>query len=240
MSVHDEISSAIDSIFTTSWDERSGQVVPETDDVKLKDGAVLVDATYLYADLAGSTQIAQQLSAKSAARVIRAYLNMASRVIKYKGGHIRSFDGDRVMAIFIGDSKNSNAARAALGINYYVRQVLSDRVSDEIPKTKDIGWTFNHGIGVDTGQALIVRGGVRNDNDLVSIGRAPNVAAKLSDKRVSGFPTHITRSVYNMLNDAVKQHADGRYRFQDTGTTNFGGNDVEIMRSDWYWRPDAK
>ncbi len=55
-----------------------------------------------------------------------------------------------------------------------------------------------------TGTVLAVRGGVRGDNDLIWIGRAPNLAAKLSDLRESPNQTFITASVYNMLNGSSK------------------------------------
>ncbi|PZT72605.1 hypothetical protein DNK56_02260 [Streptomyces sp. AC1-42W] len=94
-------------------------MVPGTDDVKLfSNDAVKLDAVYLYADLLGSTKLARDFRPETAGKVIRASLRTASKIIKAREGEIRSYDGDRVMAIFIGGSKNTNAAKAALQINY--------------------------------------------------------------------------------------------------------------------------
>ena len=54
----DTLTEQIETIFSTKWDTRDGTVVPESDSVTLKDGAVKVKATFLYADLAGSSNLA--------------------------------------------------------------------------------------------------------------------------------------------------------------------------------------
>jgi hypothetical protein len=42
-----------DAILGTAWNRRTGQAVPKTDDVALKNGAVDLEAVVLYADLCG-------------------------------------------------------------------------------------------------------------------------------------------------------------------------------------------
>jgi hypothetical protein len=46
--------------------------------------------------------------------------------------------------------------------------------------------------------------GIRNSNDLVWVGRAPNIAAKLSSFREAGFASYITADVFAKLNDSAK------------------------------------
>ena len=91
MYLGDGLTTDVAGIFSASWTKRNGQVVPETTDVGLGDDAVLLNGTVLYADLA---------------KIYKSYLHCASRVIKANGGVITAFDGDRVMAVFIGDGKN--------------------------------------------------------------------------------------------------------------------------------------
>jgi class 3 adenylate cyclase len=227
--LHEDVEGALETILTAPWDVRDGNTVPESEDVKLKDGAVNLQATYLYADLADSTALAQKVSPEIAARVIRAYLDMAVRIIRNEGGHIRSFDGDRVMGIFVGGSKNTSAARAALAINYYVSQVLKSRFASDFPETVAAGWSISHGIGIDSGDALIVRGGVRNNNDLVSIGQAPNVAAKLSDIR-GGAPIHITSTVYKYMGDTVKLSLT-KSMWKEAPVQTIGGRTISVYSS---------
>lgn len=228
-----EIEKNMRAVIDAWWNIREGRVVPETDDVTLRNGAVQIEATYLYADLANSSVMAHRLYKPVAAKIIRSFLDAASRIIKHFQGEIRSFDGDRVMGIFIGDSKNTNAVKAALGINWAVQKVLAPKVYAKWNDVSDV--PIGQGVGVATGQALIARGGVRHDNDLISVGEAPNVAAKLSELR--GWPdTYITEDVYDVI------HADAKYcagtdMWSQYPPQNIGGTVYRVKASGYWWRP---
>ncbi|MDT0276268.1 adenylate/guanylate cyclase domain-containing protein [Blastococcus goldschmidtiae] len=180
MTLKDDVTKGVNDVLAASWKTENATVVPETEDVALANGAKLLDATYLYADMADSTGLAQGYDSPAVAQVMRAYLNAATRILNAQGGKIRSFDGDRVMAIFIGNAKNTDAATAGLKLNRVLDEIINPALKKKWPSFK---WVMTHGVGIDTGQAMIVRGGVRGHNDLVSIGRAPNIAAKLSEVR---------------------------------------------------------
>jgi len=113
----DELTKYVDTVFTEAWVRRAGQKVPDTEDVALKNEAVELEATVLYADLAGSTKMVKEKKDSVAAEVYKSYLYCAAKLIRAKGGAITAYDGDRVMGVFIGDSKNSNAAICGLNIN---------------------------------------------------------------------------------------------------------------------------
>lgn len=237
MGLADDISAAVTDVVCSDWDVRTGTVVPGTEDVKLKNGAVELDAVYLYADLADSTGLARDFTKKTAAKVIRAYLDATCRVIRASGGEIRSFDGDRVMAIFIGNSKNSDAAKCGLKINYVVREIVRPKVEANLPAIKNKGFEIKHCVGIDSGTALVVRGGVRGHNDLVSIGRSPNVAAKLSDVR-SSFRTYITKAVFDKLNEKSKYGGpDKKLMWDGPAILKVGGEDMSVYRSTWQSKP---
>lgn len=233
MAIDATIRTALDSILSEPWKVTEPRDVPNSEAVTLLNGAASIDATYLYADLANSSGLAQKVSPESAARVVRMYLNMAVRVLRHYEGHIRSFDGDRVMAVFKGDSKNSNAFRSALAINAYVTKTIP-KLLVGLPEVAAAGWEMKHGIGIDTGPALLVRGGVRNNNDLISIGAAPNVAAKLADIRDLD-PIHITKRAVTRVRDNFRQHSDGRMRHRLCGEKEIGGERLEVHSSNWYW-----
>jgi class 3 adenylate cyclase len=65
-------------------------------------------------------------------------------------------------------------------------------------------YKVRHHLGIDTSSLFVSRIGVRNDNDLVWVGRAANYAAKLCAIREYDT-TFITEEVFNVLLDA-----DGR------------------------------
>ncbi|MCX4429214.1 adenylate/guanylate cyclase domain-containing protein [Streptomyces mirabilis] len=220
---------------STPWTIRNGNVVPGTDDVKLySNDAVKLDAVYLYADLLGSTKLAREFRPETAGKVIRASLRTASTIIKRLGGEIRSYDGDRVMGIFIGDWKNSNAAQAALQINYAMQEIVQPGLYSKLPHLERDGFEPRMCVGIASGEAFIARAGVRDSSDLVSIGRAPNVAAKLSDIRETGrYRTYITADVYKMLNERSKL-SNGKDMWE-ARSDDVGGEHMTFYRSSYRW-----
>ncbi|WP_407107255.1 adenylate/guanylate cyclase domain-containing protein [Rhodococcus aetherivorans] len=202
--MYPSIESSVNDIIRADWSITKGTAVPETEDIVMKNGGRLLDATYAYADLADSSKIAQSLKKETAAAIIRAFVNTATRILRHYNGEIRSFDGDRVMAIFIGEKKNWNAVRAALAINWAVKEVIRPAIKEGWSDGADFH-NIDHRVGIDTGESLIVRGGARNNNDLISVGGAPNIAAKLSDLK-NGYATYITDRVYNELTDDLRYH----------------------------------
>jgi uridylate cyclase len=229
-----DVIDGVDGVLAPEWRIVDGRVVPNTEDITLKDGAVNLDATYLYADMADSTGLAQAYKSFAVAKVIRCYLNAAARIIGARGGAIRSFDGDRVMGIFIGSSKESDAAKAAMNISWAVIEVINPKLK---AKWNDLEWTMDHGVGIDTGEAMLVRGGVYGENDIVSIGSAPNIAAKLSELR--GYSSiYISEAVYNKLSNETKYTIrTGTNMWTKLGTQTYGGKTITYYGSSYSWEP---
>ena len=96
-------------------------MVPTTDSVALTGGAVELDATFLYADLAHSSLMAKELDRRVAARILKAFLATTARLVRTRGGTIVSFDGDRILGVFDGKVKNTAAAKCALQIKHVVQ-----------------------------------------------------------------------------------------------------------------------
>ncbi|WP_063806529.1 adenylate/guanylate cyclase domain-containing protein [Streptomyces griseorubiginosus] len=239
MALVDEITDAVTKVVCSDWDSRKGTTVPTTGTVALKNGAVELDAVYLYADLADSTGLARDFSRTTAAKVIRAYLDATCKVIRACGGEIRSFDGDRVMAIFMGGTKNTDAADCALKIHYVVEKIVRPKVEANLSSIASKGFQIKHCVGVDTGKALVVRGGVRGSNDLVSIGRAPNVAAKLSDIRNGAIRSYITADVFNKMLDKAKfsSGTEKKLMWEGPFSREVGGQKIDVYRSSWWRTP---
>ena len=236
MGKSDEIETTIGSIFSTVWGTRDGQVVPTTDDVALSNGAVKLDAVLLYADLAHSTEMVRALPRSVAAKLIRAYLSAMTTLIRSTGGEVRSFDGDRVMGVYIGDGKNSQAAKCALQMNYIVERVLRPKAEAKFPSLKTKGILLQHCAGVAASEVWVVRTGIRGHNDLVFVGSAPNIAAKLSDIRNSPHHSYITWDVYNNLNEASKYGPERKDMWESVYRT-IGEVKWHLYKSLWTWKP---
>lgn len=248
MSFEDDLQQRVADILNAPWDLRDGRVVPSTDDVKLRDGGVNMTATFLYADLANSTNLQKSYKATFAAKAMRMYLYGATSIIRKYGGSIRSFDGDRVMGVFAGDRMRNDAVRASYSIHWLVTQVIAPLVKDRHERNGTTVWTPTHGIGVDTSETLIARAGIHNSNgetnhnDLIFAGRAPSVAAKLSALRGDNQgPITITHDVHRYLNDAQTHRLNGEKNIWSAGAVRRVGPYSLTLHRSTYWRsPNEK
>lgn len=207
MALIDDLKSEVATIFYSNWQPTSGRVVPVPSSVGLGNKAIEFEsATVLYADLDGSTAMVDQRTWTFCAEIYKTYLHCAAKIIKAQDGVITAYDGDRVMAVFIGERKCSRAATAGLQLNNAVRNIINPAIKVQYPSTD---FVLHHVVGVDVSPIRAARTGVRGDNDLVWIGRAANYAAKLTSLPSKEFQVWVTADVFNTLAPEVK-HFDQR------------------------------
>lgn len=232
MSLKDDLVGEVKAAFVNTWEVQVTKLVPYPEDLRLNANHAksLEVATVLYADLDGSTSMVDRYKWTFSAEVYKTYLRCAAQVVKSEGGVITAYDGDRIMAVFTGDGKNTRAARAALKINFAVHDIIRPALSTQYPNTK---FQLNHVVGIDTGQLRAARIGVRGDSDVVWIGRAANYAAKLT--ALSEKPIWITKSVYDKLGSEAK-YSQGVNMWQERRWTTL--NDLEVYCSTYKWRID--
>jgi class 3 adenylate cyclase len=230
VAISDEIRAEVKEIFQKQWTNRDSEGVPEPEDVKLGNDAVNVDGTVLYADLAESTVMVDKKNAWFAAEVYKTFLISACRVIRSQGGEITAFDGDRVMAVFVGKRKNTEAVTAALNINWAVSNVVNDELKKRYPESDQV---VRHSVGVDTSSLFVARTGIRGSNDLVWVGRAANYAAKMCQLRDGNFVTWITGTVHDRMSDEARFY-EGKNMWEKRNWTKY---DATVYRSSWWVRP---
>ncbi len=202
MTFKTDLESTVKEIFESEWTEREGKVVPDLKGLSLDNDAVKLNATVLYADIADSTNLVDRYSHQQhfAAEIYKAYLRCAARIIKNEQGIITAYDGDRVMAVFLRNSKNTSAVRSALMINYAVLAIINPLLKSQY---RGKTYQLKHVVGVDTSELFVARIGVRKDSDLVWVGRAANYAAKLCNLN-GEYSTYITGKVYDSMDEDVK------------------------------------
>lgn len=226
MALKDDLQKEVDAIFCTNWKERDGQVVPDDTSVKLGNDAVNIDGTVLYADLDESTAMVDTKKKTFAAEVYKTFLHAAAKIITSEGGTIVAYDGDRVMAVFVGTSKNTSAVRAALKINWATKNI----VQPSMKKVYTTDFVVKHVVGIDTCKLFVAKTGIRGANDLVWVGRAANWAAKLCT--LGEAPTWITRAVYDNIADQAK-FSNGKNMWEERSWTSM--NKASIYRSTYWW-----
>ncbi len=226
MGLKADLEAKVKEIFKSAWATRDGAVVPEYDDLTLGNDAVkLGSAVVLYADLVESTDLVTVQSRDFAAEIYKSYLHCCAKVIRSEGGDITAYDGDRIMAIFLGAYKNTTAARCALKLNYALKRIVNPGILKAYPKKT---YQLKHVVGIASSDLFVARTGIRGSNDLVWVGPAANSAAKLSGIRGT-FATWISHPVYkNMVSSS--RLSDGKNMWTQKvweGKTIYGSN--------WTW-----
>lgn len=229
MSLSNDLKKEVTEILKEQWKIRDGQIVPENDALKLSNDGVRLSATVLYADLADSTEMVDTKKPHFSAEIYKSFLRCACKIIIDNSGIVTAFDGDRIMGIFIGDSKNTNAVKTALKIKYAVQSIINPCIKNQYTSSD---FSIIHGVGIDTSELLVARSGIRGSNDLIWIGSAANYAAKLATIREDGYSTIITQKVFEKINKEVK-YSNGDLMWE---TRNWTKYNQTIYRSSYYWK----
>jgi class 3 adenylate cyclase len=229
MALKADLESEVAEIFKNLWTERDGTVVPSDDSIKLGNDAVKLKGTVLYADLNDSTKLVDHYKTYPAfaAEIYKTYLHCAGKIIRGEGGSITAYDGDRVMAIFIGDRKNTSAVKAAMKINYAVQHIINPLKN---ARYEGNPYVMKQVVGIDTSDLFVAKTGVRGANDLVWVGRAANHAAKLTTLKEAS--TYITKAVYDQMLDEVK-FSNGINMWEERSWTAM--DKQSIYRSNYWW-----
>lgn len=226
----DELLLEVRRILSATWQVRPGRRVPSAEDVRLGNDAVTLDAAVLYADLTDSTALVDGFKAPFAAEVYKTYLVAACRIVRENGGEITAFDGDRVMSVFVGDSGTAAAAKTALQINFFVREI-NNAIRNQYSTTS---YTLAQTIGIDRSSLFVAKTGIRASNDLVWVGRAANYAAKLCALGSSDFPTYITEGAFKTLDDPTRFGGTPRQEMWERRIWTEKG--IAVYRSNWWWK----
>ena len=220
----------IKDILKTKWERKKGDSVPEAEDVRLGNEAVCIEGAVLYADLRGSTALVRNYKDFFAADIYKSFLRATCEVIRNNSGVITSFDGDRVMAVFVGNTKCSNAARTGLQIHFIVTKI-NEKIKEVFHSTD---YSINYSVGIDVSDLFIVRTGVRGANDLAWIGNAANVAAKLSEMSRINDRTFITKRLFDRLNEQSKIGGKNKEcMWKNIGEAIEGES---VFSSSWTWK----
>jgi class 3 adenylate cyclase len=234
MAIIDDLSSKVSETFRSSWDTQQGRVVPEPEALRLSNHAIEFDrATILYADLKGSTNMVNSTQWEVSGKVYKAFLHCAAFLIRAEGGVITSYDGDRVMGIWVGDTQSTPAAKCALKINYAVKKIMNPAFEKQYQNSH---FAIKHVVGIDTSPIRAARTGVRGGNDIVWIGRAANYAAKLTDLGNMAESTFITNDVFTRLTDEAKNGGEPKRLMWKPYKWSQNGN-ISIHGSEWIWAP---
>ncbi len=132
--------------------------------------------TILFADLRGSTALAENLLPEEAVSIVNAYLRVMARSVIDAGGILDKFTGDGLMAIFgaMGEPAHGApaAARAALAIRANIRALNAVRERTGEP-------VVQFGVGMHTGDVVLGAIGLPERSDYTAMGDTVNTASRM-------------------------------------------------------------
>ncbi len=229
MPLLDELKNKIASYFREKYEITPTKIVPSTDYSMLTFGntALTAELTFIFVDIRKSSELHDTYNYENAARIYQSFHDICLRIINSRDGNVRAFDGDRIMGVFSGDSKNKNAVEAAMNIRWAISNILNPQFKPE--------YAINIGIGIDMGQTLITKVGKgRNaeNNDLVWVGKACNYASHLSSHATNCI--YVSPSVYNQLKDSNKV-INGQSMWSMINLTLKNGKKVACYNTNYHW-----
>ncbi len=132
--------------------------------------------TILFADVAGSTALGEELDPEDLRALLSRYYAIASEVIGEYGGTVEKFIGDAVMAVFGLPVAHGDDAERAIGAALDLRdKVRADpRLKERLPIR----------LGVASGEVVARRDAGANEDFLIT-GDAVNTAARLQQQAES-------------------------------------------------------
>jgi class 3 adenylate cyclase/tetratricopeptide (TPR) repeat protein len=152
--------------------------------------------TVLFADVAGSTALGEQLDPESVRALMGRYFAAMKGIVERHGGTVEKFIGDAVMAVFgiptIHEDDALRAVRAATEIRATLREL-----NEELQQSRGLAVVFR--TGVNTGE--VVAGDPLAGNTFVT-GDTVNTAARLEQAAQPG-EILLGQSTYRLVRDAV-------------------------------------
>jgi adenylate cyclase len=140
-------------------------------------GGAEIELSLLFADVRGSTGIAERMPAQEFSRLISRFYGAAASVVDDWNGLVDKFVGDEVVALFVpGFAGQDHASRAIEAGRALLRETGSDGPEPWVPI----------GVGVHTGVAFVGRVGEGDACDFTAVGDAVNTTARLASAARAG------------------------------------------------------
>lgn len=179
MATNEEILDKLDEYLNQSYTQEEMRVVPKRPDLTFGNTVKKMPfAVVLYVDMRKSRAILSDATTFWSVKIHRAFLLALTHCVEKREGHMRSFNGDGIMAFFVGENASSRAVRAAMDTKGFVLK-LNEHLEKEGLNPVDFG------IGIAQGAIMVAKSGKAGDDftkqDLIWVGLPVYLAVELSE-----------------------------------------------------------
>lgn len=174
------------------------QLMHSSEEVLLKNQRKTL--TVMFADIRSFTALSEQMKPEEVVTMLNEYFTIMVEIVFSCNGMLDKFVGDQLMAVFghmSGDAEGAkNGVLAALKMQQETEALMRKRAGEHLP-------TFQIGIGINTGSAIIGNVGSENRMDYTVIGDTVNAAARLEEQAKAG-EIIIGEQTYKHMPDSIQ------------------------------------
>lgn len=147
--------------------------------IRKNEGGAEVEITMLFADMRGSTSMAESSGINEFKDIIQRFYKVSTDIILQNGGMVNRLMGDQVIGLFVPRFSGQNHAHAAIGASQDLLRATGHQDED--------GPWAPVGVGIHTGPAYVgTVGHGESVNEIAVLGSAANLAARLSSAAGQG------------------------------------------------------
>ncbi len=174
------------------------------------------EVTVLFSDIRGFTTLSESHSPEYVVDLLNRYFTLQVEVIFRHGGTLDKFIGDAIMAFWGAPVHDPDHARHAVAAALEMSRVLEEFRS-EVP---ELGATFDVGIGIHTGPAVVGFIGSQARLDYTVIGDTVNLAS-----RIEGLTKDVARI---LVSDATRAACGDAHEFIGHGSQTVKGRSQPV------------
>ncbi|MDD4628327.1 MAG: hypothetical protein PHE68_02940 [Candidatus Peribacteraceae bacterium] len=241
MATKSELEKGVSDFFDGNYEVTDGQVIPDLDDIRLGKFGRELKMAMLFIDIKESTTIVDGFRRVTGAKMYKSFLWGITKIARNNDGQLLSFNGDGVLVGFVGDLKRTDAVKTGMQMKWYGHKILRPKINEYFENNSELeDMKFDFGIGVDVGNILVVRGGIKgeNNNDLVWVGNPTNFAVKLSKLASEPNNIYITQEVYDEMGATVKWQDNEKKKNMWTYRTWEEMDNLKVLSTTYHWSID--
>jgi adenylate cyclase len=175
------------------------------------------EVTVMFSDIRGFTTLSETRTPEQVVSILNRYFSLQVAVIRRHGGTTDKFIGDCIMAFWGAPVPDEEQAKHAVAAALEMAQVLFEFRKD----LGDLSETFDIGIGIHTGQAVVGFMGSENKLDYTAIGDSVNLAS-----RIEGQTKGVARV---LVSAATRDRCGDTFDFTDRGTYKVKGREQPVQ-----------
>lgn len=234
MGIKEEIETQTKKYINSNYEISKSHVVPQKQHLTFGPKAKEMWARVISIDIRKSRDILAERNDLVSIKTHKAFLYAASKCIRSEGGELRSFNGDSILAFFIGPGEE--IAKTTVRTGMKIKYVLDDVVNPQLKNA--FGKTIDFGIGLAQGEILVAKSGVAGDNDyqdLIWIGWPVYFSVGFSETVSKPKAICISSAVWRSIKEDKKYtHSNGTPMWQKS-TLKLSGSEFEVYRTSYRW-----